>query len=171
MVKIVVTGPESTGKSTLARELAAYSGTLWVPEYARPYLNYLPYPYSAEDVVHIARGQVAWEAVWEKHAKGLLFCDTALLVPKIWMEHKYGFCDPWIESQLKERHYDLYLLCDIDLPWESDPLREHPNEREILFLKYKNALEEMNANFLVINGKDARRLDNAIAATQSFLGR
>jgi NadR type nicotinamide-nucleotide adenylyltransferase len=170
VIKIVLTGPESTGKSTLSRALAAYFGTIWTPEYARYYLNHLSRPYLPEDILHIAQAQVQWEAVWEKYANGLLFCDTDLLVPKIWMEHKYGFCDPWIDAQLRIRPYDLYLLCNIDMPWEDDPLREHPNEREVLFEKYVLALEAMNAKYAIISGKGAERLNNAIAASETVLG-
>ncbi len=86
------------------------------------------------------------------------------------MEHKYGFCDPWIDAQLRIRPYDLYLLCNIDMPWEDDPLREHPNEREVLFEKYVLALEAMNAKYAIISGKGAERLNNAIAASETVLG-
>jgi len=169
VIKIALTGPESTGKSTLSKGLAAYFGALWTPEYARYYLNHLSRPYLPEDVLNIAKGQVQWEAVWEKYARGLLFCDTDLLVPKIWMEHKYGYCDPWIDKQLLLRNYDLCLLCNIDMPWEDDPLREHPNEREILFEKYQVALEAMNANYIVISGKGEERLNQAITACKTIV--
>ncbi len=170
MIKIALTGPESTGKSTLSQALAAHFGTLWVPEYARFYLKHLPRPYLPEDVLHIAQGQMQWETVWEKYAQNLLFCDTDLLVPKIWMEHKYGYCDPWINTQLSLRHYDLYLLCDIDMPWEDDPLREHPNEREALFEKYRAALDAMNAKYAVVSGRGSERLNKAVTVCEPFAG-
>jgi len=169
VTKIVLTGPESTGKSTLSKALAAHFGTLWVPEYARFYLNHLPRPYFPEDVLRIAQGQMQWEAVWEKYARELLFCDTDLLVPKIWMEHKYGYCDSWIDEQLSLRSYDLYLLCDIDMPWENDPLREHPNEREALFEKYRTALETLGARYAIIRGNGTERLNMAIENSRKIL--
>ncbi len=168
MIKIVVTGPESTGKSTLAQALAAHYRTLWVPEYARYYLQHLHRPYAPEDVVRIAQGQIAWETVWEKQAQHLLICDTALLVPKIWMEHKYGYCDPWIDTQWQQRPYDFYLLCDIDLPWQDDPLREHPQEREALFAKYRAALDTLQRPYAVVSGAAETRLAAAVLALEAF---
>jgi len=168
VLKIVLTGPESTGKTTLAQQLAAHFHTLWLPEYARAYLSHLKRPYLPEDVVHIAQCQMQWEAVWEKQATGLLFCDTALLVPKIWMLYKYGYCDDWIETQLRSRHYDLFLLCDTDLPWEDDPLREHPEEREALFKLYQATLEAMKAPYIVLSGTVEARLVQAIAVVEKL---
>ncbi|NUO02588.1 MAG: ATP-binding protein [Saprospiraceae bacterium] len=169
MDKIVITGPESTGKTMLSQELSAYFGTLWVPEYARYYLNHLSRPYLPEDVLKMARGQLQWEAVWEKYARHLLVCDTNLLVHKIWMEHKYGICDLWIEDQLRQSHNELYLLCDTDLPWEDDPQREHPEDRILLFEKYRVALESMKVRFAVIHGRGSARLDCAIKVSRAML--
>lgn len=170
MTRIVLTGPESTGKSALSQALSAHFGTLWVPEYARYYLNRLARPYLPEDVLLMAQGQVQWEAVWAKYARGVLVCDTDLLVPKIWMEHKYGFCHPWINEQLSVRPDGLYLLCGVDLPWEDDPLREHPHERKALFEKYREALEAMDAKYAVVHGLGAARLGNAIACCETLIG-
>ncbi len=171
MLKIVLTGPESTGKTTLARQLAEHYQTLWVPEYARFYLSRLRRSYKQEDVLEIAKSQVQWEDAWAKQANGLLFCDTALLVPKIWLQFKYGCENEWIEAQLKTRTYDLYLLCDIDLPWGTDPLREHPNlkDRQALFDLYYSENQALGANFAILSGSISERLQFAIRKVDTLL--
>jgi NadR type nicotinamide-nucleotide adenylyltransferase len=153
-----VTGPESTGKSQLAESLAAYFHTVWVPEYAREYLAALQRDYVYEDIALIARGQLMKEAEKALLARDFLFCDTELLVTKIWSEFKYQRCDPWISGQILTHTYDLYLLCDIDLPWEYDPLREHPDMRKVLFDLYKNELDQSGLPYGIVKGfGEARR--------------
>lgn len=171
MLKIVLTGPESTGKTTLARQLAEHYQTFWVPEYARFYLSRLRRPYEQTDVLEIAKSQVQWEDVWAKQAKQVLFSDTALLVPKIWLKFKYDIENQWIETQLKTRSYDLYLLCDIDLPWGADPLRENPNvkDRENLFHMYQAELEALGANFTVLSGTMTGRFQDAVRQVDALL--
>lgn len=171
MLKVVLTGPESTGKSTLARQLAAHYGTAWVAEYARYYLGRLKRPYIEDDLLAIAREQLQWEEAEARHAQGLLICDTAMLVMKVWSEYKFGSCHPWILQQWQERKYDLYLLCGIDLPWTYDPLRENPDEREKLYAIYKSELQQLNANFVEIAGNPLRRTEKAIAIIDKFLGK
>jgi NadR type nicotinamide-nucleotide adenylyltransferase len=160
--RISITGPESTGKSWLAERLAKSFNTAWVPEYSREYLHKLGREYVFEDILEIAKGQLSKEKEMEKKASGLLFCDTDLLVARIWSEFKYGRCDPWIIHQLRIHHYGLYLLCDIDLPWEADPLREHPHKRKDLFDLYKKNLEEMRVEYAIISGTGINRLNMAI---------
>ena len=167
MLRISVTGPESTGKSFLAEQLASHYQTLFVPEVARHYLNHLGRTYFYEDIALIAREQLKMEDQLALKAPGLLFCDTDMLVTKIWSLYKYGKCDPWIEEQARIHRYDLYLLCDIDLPWEDDPLREHPGERKELFEFYKAELEKMGANYSIITGIGEQRLRNAISAVKN----
>ncbi|MDP4998362.1 MAG: ATP-binding protein [Saprospiraceae bacterium] len=162
MQKIIFTGPESTGKSFLAKAIASSLGTLWVPEYARFYLSRLQRPYEQEDILLIAQGQAQWETFWEKEASGLLCCDTSLLVPKIWSEFKYNRVDPWITQQLDSRQGDFYFLCHVDLPWEYDPLREHPHLREALFERYRDALEQMQADYVVLSGSLEERKQSAL---------
>jgi NadR type nicotinamide-nucleotide adenylyltransferase len=160
--RIAVTGPESTGKSRLAGQLAEYFHTSWIPEYAREYIDGLDRPYDETDILEIARGQMEREERQASASKGLLFCDTELIVTKIWSEVKYGRCHPWILEQIEKHPYDLYLLCYIDIPWEADPQREHPHMRERLFTLYYEELLERNFPFEVIKGLDGERLQNAV---------
>ncbi len=163
MKKILITGPESTGKSVLARQLAAHYQTAWVPEYARTYLEKLGRPYTEEDLLHIARGQLQLEDFQAQFARTVLPCDTGMLVMKVWSEFKYGRCAPWIIEQLYKRHYSLVLLCGIDTPWEYDPLREHPRQREALFAIYKRELQRLGLPYVELWGGKEERLEKAIA--------
>lgn len=166
--KIAITGPESTGKSVLAEQLANHYKTVWVPEYAREYLEFLGEPYQEKDIVLIAQGQMLSEGSQIGKADNFLFCDTELLVTKIWSEVKYNRCDPWILKTIEAHRYDLYLLCDIDLPWQYDPLREHPHQRQYLFDLYYNELNNRGFNFAVIRGTGNERFRNAVEAIQNF---
>jgi NadR type nicotinamide-nucleotide adenylyltransferase len=161
VLKIAITGPESTGKSQLAEELAAHYNTVFVPEYARGYIDRLNHAYEQHDILEIAMGQVSEEDQMKRKANGILFCDTELIVTKIWSEVKYGTCDPWILQKIEENKYDLFLLCNIDLPWEEDPQREHPHMREKLFQLYYEELTERGFPFRVVSGTGKERLNNA----------
>lgn len=165
MLKIAITGPESTGKTTLARQLAQHYHTLWVPEYARFYLTFLDRPYTPEDVVEMAKGQVHWENELAKLTKTFLFCDTDLIVAKIWLKFKYNIQNEWIERQLKSKSYALHLLCNMDLPWQDDPLRENPNlqDRQTLYDLYKKELEALDVPYFEIGGSEEERMTQAIA--------
>ena len=112
--RIAITGPESTGKSKLAQNLAGHYHTVFVPEYAREYIDNLNRPYNQEDILEIARARQDGRR-GGKEGKRILFCDTELIVTKIWSEVKYGICDPWILGEIESRKYDLYLLCYIDI--------------------------------------------------------
>jgi len=168
MMKISITGPESTGKSWLAKRLAEHYSTAWVPEFARTYLEEIGRPYTYEDILYIAQQQQNSEVIAGQHA-GLLFCDTDFCVTSIWCNVKYGQCHPWIETELDKNEYGLYLLCDIDLPWQYDPLREHPEMRRELFGMYHKLLSEKHFNFRIVKGKDEDRLQNAIRFVDEFL--
>lgn len=148
----------------LARQLAEYFHTSWVEEYAREYIGELNRPYSEEDILQIAKGQLQREQEKEKHANGLFFADTELIVTKIWSEVKYGHCNRWILDNIILNPYELYLLCDIDLPWEADPQREHPHMRKELFMLYQNELEKRKAPYAIVSGLGDQRLRNAIGA-------
>jgi NadR type nicotinamide-nucleotide adenylyltransferase len=166
--KIAITGPESTGKSILAEQLARQYQTAWVPEFAREYLESIERPYEEKDILVIARGQLRGEEMKMEQARNYLFCDTELLVTKIWSEVKYQRCHPWILNNLKTNRYQLYLLCYIDLPWQYDPLREHPDQRQFLFDLYFDELKKRGFPFEVVRGTGTTRLKNAIDIISNF---
>jgi len=165
MVTVSITGPESTGKTTLSRQLAAHYRASWVPEYARAYLEENGADYTLADLEAIARGQLAAEAqaATAAEAQGhlVLFADTDLLVIKVWAEHAFGHCPTWILERLQQQCYDLVLLPNIDLPWEPDPLREHPHLRQHFFEVYHRALQDLKTNFAVISGTSGQRFEQA----------
>ncbi|MFO8129851.1 MAG: ATP-binding protein [Bacteroidales bacterium] len=165
--RIAITGPESTGKSDLARKLAEHYGTTWVREFARDYLEALERPYEEHDMLFIAKNQLLSEKKKMPQARKFLFCDTEPIVIKIWSEVKYERCHPWILEKIKQHPYDLYLLCDVDLPWEEDPLREHPDKRKYLFRLYYNELNNRNLPFYIVSGSGDQRLKNAIKAIEN----
>ena len=160
--KIVILGPESTGKTTLVKQLAEHFNTEWVPEYARQFIDELGRSYQESDLLEIAKGQLQQEDEIASKSDGFLFFDTNLITIKIWSDYKYGRTDPWILESMKTRKYDFYLLTDIDLPWESDPQREHPNERQELFDLYKDYLESNQLPFEVVWGLELNRFENAL---------
>lgn len=169
MIKIAVTGPESTGKSTLASEMARKFNTVWVPEYAREYLSKTNGIYDKADLEKIAIGQMQLEAEYAKKAENnILVCDTDATVLKIWSEVKYGNSLPIIENWFRRSDYDLFLLTNVDLPWEYDPLREHPDKRELLFQLYFLTLESAKKNFRVIEGDSEMRKKMAIEAIEEI---
>jgi NadR type nicotinamide-nucleotide adenylyltransferase len=164
--RIAVTGPESTGKSWLAEKLANHYKTLWVAEIARDYLESLGRAYEFEDIAVIAREQLKLEDEMAGKAFRFLFCDTDMLVTKVWSRFKFDKCDPWIEEKVLAHRYGLYLLCNIDLPWQQDPLREHPHKRKELFEIYNRELDEMKVEYKIISGTGDERLRNAISALE-----
>jgi NadR type nicotinamide-nucleotide adenylyltransferase len=168
--KIVVIGPESTGKSTLCKQLAAHYDCRWVPEYARSYLLEHGTNYTYPDLLEIAKGQVALEDLITKDATGYVFIDTDMYVMKVWCEFVFGDCHPWITEQLSSRRYDLYLLCDIDLPWIYDELREYPDieTRQLLYKKYRNLMEQQTVPWINISGDYEERLSIAIEAVDKL---
>lgn len=156
--KVVVLGPECTGKSELSEFLAKEFKTVWVEEFARTYINNLQRPYGLSDLVNIAKGQLYLEDTLTSKANKLLICDTDLYVIKIWSTFKYGYCDPEILKSIASRKYDLYLLTYIDIPWEADPQREHPDQRELLYELYLNEMRNQSGPFTEIKGtRDQRR--------------
>jgi len=159
MQKLLITGPESTGKSSLCKALATHYKTNWVPEFARLWLEQQGPEYLEEDLLQIAKGQLLLEDFHAQRASKYLFCDTGMLVMKVWAQFKYGRCHPWIEQQWQQRHYDHYLLCGIDIPWEAGPFRENPGERAELYAIYKAELEAAQKNFTELSGSLDKRLD------------
>lgn len=166
--KIAVIGPESTGKSELCQHLSFHYNTEWVPEYARFYLDRLGRDYEQSDLKLIAETQLDWEDDKEEYANDYLFCDTNLIVMKIWSDHKYGSTDEWIEGQLKARKYDFYLLNNIDIAWTPDPQREHPTMRKHFFSLFKKYLEDHQLPYAIVSGIEGERKKCAVDAIEDF---
>lgn len=169
MVRIVITGPESSGKTTLARELAEHYRTAWVREMARSYLEVKAEPgYVEDDLLNIARLQVwtedAFAAKVVNDDPSYLFCDTDLITIRIWGEEKFGRSDPWIVEQTGSRHYDLWLLCAPDMPWEPDPLRENAHDRDRLFAVYERTLQQLRKPYVIMHGPHEQRMHAAMRA-------
>lgn len=174
--KIVIIGPESTGKSTLSVQLAAHYKTLWCPEYAREYLLKNGTQYTYDNLLTIAQGQLDLEDRYTKEQlnspkpQGPLFIDTDMYVMKVWCEFVFGHCHKFILDQIVARRYDGYLLCNIDLPWEADELREYPDPepRRQLFSIYKDLLINQSTPWAEISGSYDERLSAAIRAVDHF---
>ncbi|MHC1774546.1 MAG: AAA family ATPase [Lentimicrobium sp.] len=162
--RIAITGPESTGKSRLAGNLAVKFHEPWVPEYAREYLGSINRPYDFEDVLLIAKGQYDAEERLSQQAKEWLFCDTDFLVTRIWCLVKFGKSHSWIDNMADNHIYTHYLLCNTDLPWEDDPLREHPDLRQKLFEMYHSELRSRKLPFSIVEGTGDARLVSAMEA-------
>jgi NadR type nicotinamide-nucleotide adenylyltransferase len=156
MKRFAITGPESSGKSTLSNALADHYQTTWSPEFAREYLEKRNGQYVQSDIDEIAKGQLA---MWQQaRTENIHFCDTEMLVLKIWSEFKYGNCSSFIKNAFQEQQFDHYFLCRPDIPWEDDPLREHPEQREQLFDLYHKSLIEYNLPFTIVEGNLPNRL-------------
>jgi len=175
--KIVAIGPESTGKSTLCQQLATHYQSRWVPEFAREYLETNGTDYSYPDLITIAEGQIQLEDhiahelqnSQQNHANQKpLFIDTDMYVMKVWCEFVFGKCYQYIIDQIVERKYDLYLLCNTDLPWAYDPLREYPNPeiRKELYATYKDILINQSTPWVDISGDSTQRFSTAISAIE-----
>jgi NadR type nicotinamide-nucleotide adenylyltransferase len=169
--RIVIIGPESTGKSTLTEQLAHYFKTEWVAEYAREYIDRLARDYYEEDLLKIARGQVMREDTKaEKTNKSLLFCDTDLYVIKVWSEYKYQHCALQILTEIARRRYDLYLLTYIDVPWQEDPQREHPEPemRTYFYRTYRDIVMGSGIPWVDIRGDQKVRFQQAVKAVENM---
>ena len=194
--KIAVIGPESTGKSTLCEQLAQHYNTMWCPEFAREYLLTHGMDYNFDDLLFIAKGQVAMEdeyigmatrenkpALQQPHSLlttclpdrqahlSHLFIDTNMYVMKVWCEFVFSDCHQWILEQIIERKYDLYLLCNIDIPWVKDELREYPDleNRAKLYAIYKDIMINQSVPWIDISGDTDERLQKAITAVDALL--
>jgi len=167
--KVAIIGPECTGKSELSQFLAEKFNTGWVPEYARAYIENLRRPYTQDDLLTIAHGQLRLEDEWARDAKGVLFCDTNLYVIKVWSQFTFSTVHPEILRIIHERKYDLYLLTYVDIPWEEDPQREHPNKREELYKIYKSEMEQQSVPFVEIKGNRENRRAIAVREIEMLL--
>jgi len=171
IIKVVVIGPESTGKSTLSEQLAGHYHTSWCPEYAREYLIKHGTSYLYDDLLTIAKGQIALEESIGSQlptpvGPQLYFIDTDMYVMKVWCDFVYGKCHQYILDEIKSRKYDLYLLCNVDLPWVKDELREYPDleTRERLYKIYKDLMKNQSVPWIDISGNYEERLQKAIDA-------
>jgi NadR type nicotinamide-nucleotide adenylyltransferase len=176
--RIVIIGPESTGKSTLTEQLAAHYQTAACAEYAREYLNTHGTAYTFDDLLTIAHGQIALEEATvaeflpnTTNSVQPVFIDTDMYVMKVWCEYVFGKCHQFVLDQIVARKYDLYLLCNIDLPWVKDDLREYPDEqpRKELYHIYKDLLINQSTPWVDISGNYEQRLQTAIAAVDNML--
>ena len=164
----MVIGPESTGKSTLSEALAKELNTVWVPEYARGYIDDLKRSYIEEDLLQIAKSQVALEDNMLHKANDFLVCDTDLNVIKVWSEHAFKRCHVEILEQIAQRKYDLYLLTNIDIPWTEDPQREHPDMRGYFYNIYLDIVQNSGVKWLDIRGTHDERLRAAKAGVKAL---
>jgi NadR type nicotinamide-nucleotide adenylyltransferase len=174
IIKIVLFGPESTGKTTLSADLAEHYNTLWVPEYAREYLqdkwDREQKTCEPDDLLPIAEGQIRLENEYTAKAHSLLICDTDLLETMVYSEAYYlGYADPILVKYALENTYDLYLLTYIDTPWVKDDLRDKPKERERMFSYFRDALEKNQRNFIILKGDRETRLKAAIKHIDKLL--
>lgn len=167
--RIAITGTESTGKTTLANTLADLYETVCVPEYAREYMNQNGAKWEYEDVLKMARGQIELELQFIPKARNILFADTELIVYKIWLQFYHWEVPTWITDHIINHKFDLYLLTDIDLPWIADGQRSNPNDREVLFHRFIQELEYIDAHYGIVSGWDHLRLDEAISTVEEYL--
>ncbi len=171
--KIVIIGPESTGKSTLTTQLSNYFKMPSVKEFAREYIAQLSGEYKEIDLLKIAQGQIREEEKKEKISSKFLFCDTDLQVIKVWSEHKYNRCPLWILQEIAKRKYDFYLFTDIDMPWEEDPQREYPSPimRSYFYHVYKDIVIHSEVPWIKVNGSPQERLQKAINAIEQHFNK
>jgi|TARA_B110000438_G_scaffold185709_1_gene177372 NadR type nicotinamide-nucleotide adenylyltransferase len=173
-IKVVLFGPESSGKTTLSRELSKYYNTLWVEEFARKYLQKKwdneKKICELSDIIPIAEGQIKLENEFSIKSSNLLFCDTDILETKIYSETYFnGFCDPVLEKYAIENKYNLYILTDIDTPWIKDDLRDRPNNRKEMFLAFKESLIKYNRPYIQVSGDLKTRMKIAITEIDKLL--
>ena len=169
ITKIAIVGPESTGKSTLSHQLARYYNTVWVPEYAREYCEKLSQPCTWDDEINMFKGQLELENSLIQKANKLLICDTTFITVKVWSDYMFGKSPQEVLDEIPRHPYNLYLLMDIDLPWQEDPLRDFPQRREYFMEVWHNELKALRATYKVISGTDVVRFQNAIHVIDDFV--
>lgn len=172
-LKIVLFGPECTGKTTLAKQLADHYNTLWAPEYSRQYAEEklaINKTLTKKDVLPIAVGQMKLENYYSEKVSKILFCDTNLLETKLYSEMIYdGYCPKIVKKFAVRNTYNLYILTNTDIPWENDDVRSRSDKREQMFIRFKNTLEEMNLPFITVSGNEKSRMSTAIREIDALL--
>lgn len=165
--RVVITGAECTGKTTITHQLAQHFKTLYIPEYAREYVENLNRPYTYNDIEKIAFKQIQQEKEFVKKANAILFYDTYLIITKVWFLVVYKKCPDWLLKAISKSKIDLFLVCDTDILWEPDPVRENGGERRNeLFQIYINELKSYRFNYKIVSGLGENRLRNAIRLIQ-----
>ncbi len=167
---IAVTGPESTGKTTLCKDLARSTGGIYVPEFARDYIENLNRQYTFRDVEIIAKEQVIHREEYFARGRGLVFFDTDLIITKLWFEEVFNNVPGWLDSEIKKGRMQLYLLCSTEPPWIADNVRENGGrKREYLFKRYEQELKNYDFPYFVVSGMGDQRLVNALDALKDIL--
>ena len=172
-LRIVLFGPESTGKTTIAKALAKHYNSSWVPEFARGYLqhkwNTTQEVCNLEDLLIIAEGQLAYENKALSEAKRFLFCDTNILVTQAWSEtHFDGYLNPQLKTWASEFKYDYYFLTHIDVPWKADDLRDRPESRTLMLSHFENLLKKNQVPFTHLKGSNEKRMEHAIKILENL---
>jgi len=166
-LKIVLFGPQSTGKTTLANQLAAYYNTIMVPEYARTYAETKHHEnklLDASDILPIAIGQMELENTLTKKASNIVICDTDLLETKVYASIYYPEADTTIlDENIQQNTYNFYFLTYIDVPWEADDIRDLQNQRETTFQKFESALQKHQKEYSILKGSKMERFEKAIS--------
>ena len=169
MIRVVLTGSESTGKSTLGARLAARFGVELVPEFVRDFAQRKGGAIDFSDHGPIANGQMSLEDEYVARASGLLLQDTDLLSTVVYCRHYFGRCPAWIEEAARERRPSLYLLCEIDAPWVADGVRDRGERRDEMQQLFRDAVAEVGARFVVIEGDLVSRELKAAEAVEKLL--
>lgn len=160
---VVVTGAESTGKSTLTKALATHFNVPAITEFAREYIEQLNHPYDYNDVEIIARKQAEQVKAVKESEYPIIFIDTWLIITKVWFEVVFQKIPGWLEDEIQSTKVDLFLLCDTDIPWVPDPVRENGGEkRNLLQLRYIENIKKYNFTFQTIKGENNLRFENAL---------
>lgn len=165
---IVISGPESSGKSTLSQDVCSHYGIDHIPEYARSYLEAHGPHYAYSDLLKIAKKQHKLLQIAVKQTD-LIVADTDLLTIQIWSKYKYGKVDKWIVETLRDHKPDLYLLCAPDIPWEEDPIRENQNDRKELFDLYEEGIKQLEVPYIILKGGHENRTQESISAIKALL--
>lgn len=168
--KIIITGPESVGKSTLTKQLAVHFSVPYGTELARVYVENIQRAYKIDDVLEIAKLQIAQERRIMNSNSQFVFFDTDLIITKKWLLHLYGECPKWIDDYLEEFPADLHLLCYYDILWEKDPVRENQDIRPELYEAYKSEIERLGIDYVKISGQGELRVNSAIYAVKKYFG-